>query len=98
MLKSKSSNLYDRNVQTYKEFLNIYNKVINLAKKSYWQLSFEMAKSDIKQTWQNINYILNNKKSRHNFPHVFIYNDKKMTNQKGIANSFNEYFTSPHWK
>ena len=94
-LKSRNSvNAHELQRSKYKTYLHVYNKTIKLAKTMYWNDTFEKAKSDIKQTWNNIRYVLNKKSNTKHFPQEFLYNESKLSNEYDIARGFNEFFTN----
>ena len=77
----------------YKQYRNIYNSCIRKAKILHWHKTFENSKNDIKKTWTHINSLINNNNSKTNFPTHFINNDsEELTDNKSIANAFNNYF------
>lgn len=80
-----------------KNNLNVYNKLlkrnIRIAKQNYYQQEFDKYKDDIKKTWQCINTILQNKKSKQDYPKSFLINGTKITDRHTAADEFNKYFT-----
>ena len=93
-LKFRNSVHINEKLSKYKSYLHVYNKTIKLAKNIHWKNTFANAKSDIKQTWNNIRYILNKKGNTNNFPQEFLYNGSKLSNEYDIASGFNEFFTN----
>ena len=83
---------------TKKLNLQAYNRIlkqnIRHAKKAYFHQCFEKFKSDIKQTWNTINDLLNKKNSTNNLPNYFTIDDKPVSDLSTIANEFNNYFTN----
>ena len=92
MLSARNTANFESNKAKYEIYTSIYNKTIKAAKKLYWANRFEYVKSDIKQTWQNINLVLNQTKGKKDFPSNFVYNNKLLTNETEISNGFNDYF------
>jgi hypothetical protein len=80
--------------QEYKQFRNLYNKLIRAAKENYWKNCFEQSVNDTKRTWKNINYLLNRTENKCNFPKYFLNHDSTLSNTNEIASSFNEYFVN----
>ena len=80
-LKFRNSVHINEKLSKYKSYLHVYNKTIKLAKNIHWKNTFANAKSDIKQTWNNIRYILNKKGNTNNFPQEFLYNGSKLSNE-----------------
>ena len=56
-------------------YLNTYNKIvrrtIRLAKRNYYHNLFKKYSNDIKQTWTEINIMLNKAKNKIQIPHYF---------------------------
>lgn len=73
-------------------YKNILNKSIRIAKKIYYEDLFEHSKSNIKKTWQNINFILNRRKIDSNLPDCFEIDGTLISDPKQIADAFNNFF------
>jgi hypothetical protein len=80
--------------EKYKQFLSAYNKVIRNAKKLYWENKFESSAKNIKETWKNINQILNKKYKNNDLPSLFKHEDNPLTDSSDISNGFNNYFST----
>ena len=85
--------MYDSKQKTYKTYEINYKKVVRKAKFLYWQNRFESTKRDIKQTWKNINSILNRSQNKKEFPTYFKNNDIPVYDPNEIANLFNSHYT-----
>lgn len=92
MVKARSTENYLVHENTYKEYLSVYNRTIKAAKKHYYEMKFELTKSDMKQTWNNINEVLNRTSNKTELPSKFHYGDKTLVDNIDIANGFNQYF------
>ena len=55
---------------------------------------FNIHKNNIKQTWNTISGTLNKHRKNRDIPEKIVYNDKTLTNEQEIANSFNSFFAS----
>ena len=55
---------------------------------------FNIHKNNIKQTWNTISVTLNKHRKNRDIPEKIVYNDKTLTNEQEIANSFNSFFAS----
>ena len=55
---------------------------------------FMSKKNNIKQTWNTISVTLNKHRKNRDIPEKIVYNDKTLTNEQEIANSFNSFFAS----
>jgi len=78
----------------YKLFRNKLTTVIRAAEKGYYQTRFEEAKSNSRKTWGLIKDILSNKTNNSDPVKVLKVNDCTVTNQKNIADQFNEFFVN----
>ena len=76
----------------YKRYKQMYEKLIRLAKASYWTEFFQENLSNIKKVWNKANSALNRGKKGQCFPAMFIENGTKITGSKNIANKFNSFF------
>jgi hypothetical protein len=92
--KSNNRNDYLQREEAYKQYRNIYNKLIRVSKKLFWLEQFEKYKSDVKQTWKNINVLLNRTKNKDTFPNYFIHENSKIETTQDIAHGFNSYFVN----
>ena len=64
-----------------------------LAKRQYYHTAFNTHSNNLKKTWKIINEVLNRNNKKHNLPLSFkSKNGALITNEKEIANSFNDYF------
>ena len=63
---------------------------------AYSQLwkKFEYAKNDLKATWNLLNEVINNKKSKSSLPLSFKIDDKLTSDPMDIANGYCKYFTN----
>ena len=94
MIHSAQLPSYNTNVSEYKTYENIYKKVLKQAKRIYWRDRFETVKSDMKQTWKNINDVLHKSYNKQEFPDKFKLNGSILTDHGEIASQFNNYFTN----
>ena len=78
----------------YHKARNLYFHLVNLKKTEYYQSKFHQYKSNIKKTWQCINYLLEKSQtSKSNFFNI-NYNKKLVNNPVEISNIFNNYFSN----
>ena len=59
----------------------------------YYENKFERAKTDLKQTWNLINEIINKRKAKLSLPSSFNIDGKTVTDPLDIANGFCKYVT-----
>ena len=76
----------------YKEYRRTLNKTIKLAKRTYYGKKFDLAKGNIKKTWEVINELRG--KSKKNIKSSFIIDGRTVTERREIANGFNLFFSS----
>ena len=81
-----------KKVKQYKTYSNKLNKIINIAKKKYFEAQFALNKANVKMTWKLIGTIVNRKKKKTETIPKLIYKNKCFTDRKDICNKLNEYF------
>lgn len=83
------------NINTFKNYRNLYNKIIRLAKKMYFDKQLAFAQSDMKKTWKLLRYAINRKSNTKTNSINSIFKDNiLLQNPLEIANTFNEFFTT----
>jgi hypothetical protein len=85
--------LNEQNQLNYKEYCKIYNKVIRFAKVNYYTTKLAEYKHDMNETWKLLNTALNRNTKSSCVPTIFEINNKKITNEKDIAERFNTSIT-----
>ncbi len=89
--RSRKSN----DIEKYKKYRNVYNKVVRSAKKAYYDVMFVNAQSDMKKTWSLIRCAINRKqKSKTGSISNLLSNGILLSNPKDIANEFNKFFVT----
>ncbi len=78
------------NVQKYKNFKTIYQRVIRAAKKLYFTSKLEQNASNPKKTWETLNEILGKCKKSELVKKICVNIHEPLK----IANSFNNFFTA----
>ena len=90
---SKTNPLGDPGLyQKYKDRRKILCKVIKSAKRKYYSMKFDLAKGNIKKTWELINELRGKTKS--DIKASFIIDGRVVTERRDIANGFNTFFSS----
>ena len=89
-INSAEKAFYKTNLGTCTFFLK---KDIREAKKSYYCNEFNKYKKDIRKTWDTIKSILNHSVNKYTAPKHILVNNKKVRDEKEIADYFNNYFT-----
>jgi hypothetical protein len=82
----------DNNLK-YKNYRNLYNKLIRISKKSYYEEVLNANIRNSKKTWEILNEVIN-KKRNHNPIESLNINGTILTDPKEIADRFNLFFTS----
>ena len=68
--------------------------MINISKKNYYNNYFTQHSNNIKKLWIGIKEIINVKAKAHGIPNCIEVNNKVVTDNNEICNSFNNYFSS----
>ena len=82
------------NVNRFKTFNLVYNKLIRIAKRNYFDSKFKEFVRDIKKTWDTVREAIGTKKSNVKLPEYFNLGNCKIRDSKDIANGFNDFFSS----
>ncbi len=69
-------------------------KIIAAAKRTHYAHLFDEFKSDARKTWDTIRQIIDNNRNKFEFPKCIYINRLRVTNNKDIANKFNELFVN----
>ena len=93
-MKCKNKEIQSMCLDNYRSYRNTLNKVIRNAKEIYWKDIFDKCRHDMKQTWKNINKLLNKSKANQSYPDFFEINGVKTYEKTTICEKFNEYFTN----
>ena len=80
------------NVQKYKNYKTIYQRVLRGAKKLYFTSKLEENAKNPKKTWETLNEALGKDKKNQTVEKINI-NGTLSNNQGDIANHFNSFFT-----
>ena len=78
----------------YKSLRNSIISLCKLSKKTHFSNFFEINSNNLKLTWNGIQQIINLKSKKSSSPSCISVNNNIMYNEKDMANSFNEFFTS----
>ena len=79
-------------VLEYKKYSNKLNKILNQAKREYFNNRFEQCKYNIKLIWKMIGTIIDRKTKGQTLPTKIRSSNKDFKQKKDIANQFNNYF------
>ena len=78
----------------YQKAKNLYFHLVNLKKTEYYWSKFRQYKSNIKKTWQCINYLLGKSQISKSDLFNMNFNKKLVNNPVEISNIFNDYFSN----
>ena len=94
----KKEKLFDKkkkchNIQTFKIYNTLYNKIRRAAKKMHYAKQFSKFSHNIKETWSVIRELLGTKKQKDHIPEFFKENENIINDYLEIANGFNTFFS-----
>ena len=89
-LKSKNSNWYKK----YKYYRDLLNHLIRKSKKDYYASYFEKFQKNSKKLWCGVKDIINTQANKRNEAMTLNINGKIISDNKNVADSFNQYFTT----
>ena len=81
------------NIDIYRKYNTLFNKVRRTMKKLYYDELFSNSKSDIKKTWNEIRKLLLTK-PKNSLPNFLELNGIQITDKQQIADKFNDYFAN----
>jgi hypothetical protein len=81
------------NTAHYKSYRNLYNRIVRLSRKMFYQEQLLANKNNLWKTWQILNDALNNPKSKQKISKLLV-NNTMIDDPSEIANKFNTFFTS----
>lgn len=94
--RNKLQKLYAKWPLTYetqfKKYRNMLTKIVRTAKEDYLKSKLKQESGNVKKTWNTVNNIIG--KNRSNLPSSVNFHDKIISNNEGIAEEFNNYFTN----
>jgi hypothetical protein len=79
------------NLQNYRCYRNVYNRLVRASRKWYFDDGLKKAKKDPKKTWKLINEALNRSSGNEKIEKISV-NGNTVTDQNVISNTFNEFF------
>ena len=78
----------------YKTYKNKLTYVLRCSEKTYYSKLLEKQKNNVQNTWKILNTIINKQFNTPEYPTYFVSNNKQISENKAIANGFNNYFTN----
>jgi hypothetical protein len=83
MLKLKRPSI--QNINKFKQYYSLYNKLLRKSKVMHYHEEFQRAKHNIKQTWILLKSAINSKKAHMDLPEYFKHNYKRQnTNSRSV--------------
>ena len=77
----------------YKTYKNKLASVLRCSEKTYYSELLEKQKNNVMGIWKILNTIINKQFNAPEYPTYFVSNNKHISENKVIANGFNNYFT-----
>ena len=93
LYRKKINKPNEHNVNMYKVYCNIFNKLKRAAKAKYYTDMLDLHKHNIKETWAVLRQVMNKSKQSVKLPKTFIVNGIEMSNSKRIAEELNTFFS-----
>ena len=93
LFAKKVKNPSDINLNKFKVYNTIYNKVRRSAKIKYYDNQFNKFIKNSKQTWKVIREIIGSKKQKDQLPDFFRSDGRIISDYLEIANGFNNFFS-----
>jgi Reverse transcriptase (RNA-dependent DNA polymerase)/Endonuclease/Exonuclease/phosphatase family len=94
LLKLSVKNPNVVNIDKFKLYRNLYNKLIKAAKKMYYEKQFIKHQSNLKKTWSLIHEAIKKTCSKSEVFNEITVNNSVINDPLTMANSFNDFFTS----
>lgn len=82
------------NINNFKSYRNIYNKLLTAAKKNYYESSLEENKYNLRKTWQILREATRKLNDKSSIINKIKANGVVYENEDDISLKFNEYFTT----
>jgi hypothetical protein len=93
LFKKKLSKPTDENIKCYKNYLNLFNKAKRELKRNYYSHLLELNKNNMKNTWSVLKQAIGKQNDKSNWPQTFKIDNKYISGETEITNSFNKYFS-----
>ena len=92
--KMSLKNPSECNINLFKKYRNLYNQVIKLAKKLYYERQFKLHQKDCRKTWQILySSIRKNKQTKQHCTRLQV-DGRETSDPNQMAKLFNEHFTN----
>ena len=94
LLKKKLKMPSESNINKYKQYCKMYNRILRIAKRTYYSDQLDYAKHDMKQTWSILRSATNMNSCISPVPDYFHINGVKNSQKANISEQFNKYFVN----
>ena len=91
LFKKKHSNTTD--IKCYKNYLNLFNKGKRELKRNHYSHLLELNKNNMKNTWSVLKLAIGKQNYKSNWLQTFKIDNKYISGETEITNSFNKYFS-----
>lgn len=82
------------NIKHYKDYRNLYNKVVRASRKQYYEKILKKNQTNLKNTWNILKHACKKSNKKSNVIDKININGVLIDNQSFIAEHFNDFFTS----
>ena len=94
LFKTKLKQPSYTNIDRFKNYNKVYQKVCRAAKFKHYHDRFEESAGNIKAIWDNIRLAMGSKGNKGNYPSYFNDNGNLLRDPKDIADGFNKFFAT----
>lgn len=78
----------------YKSYKNKLTTIMRNCKKEYFRKLLEDNRNNVKEMWNILNSVINNRPKSNDQPKYFIDHNKEESNMSQVVNSFNTFFAN----
>ena len=82
------------NIQMYNKYRNIYNRLLKISKKLYFEEQFNLHKTDLRKTWQTLREATGKINDKSAIVDSLLIDNNLCTDKNKMADAFNIHFTS----
>ena len=75
------------------KYRNIYNKLKNISKQTYYNTELNKYKKDVRKTWNILNTLIGRQHNKSGISEMFKIYNKDITDPNTISNHFCKYFS-----
>ena len=93
LFSKKLNNPSEHNINAFKIYNNIFNKLKRNMKRLYYKSKLDENKLDMKKTWSILKQAIGKQNDKASLPVSFSINGQTVTNKLEVAGGFNDYFS-----